>query len=902
MTVKRREAGSTDLTTSADRRQAHARAPAQAQAPPLAQSATGPAAVSAAGLLLLQRMAGNRAAAQAVRPTGRVIQRKLDMDSSWAWIGGRGWATGAKELWSDIEPRFQALLKLIADLKGLHDDEAFEPEDVDRYVMDFSVIADAYDRRVSLEEGKALQQKLDALGLPKEMDRWSATVKADLGARKRQADESREAQRLRLAEERRRAEAQRLEEEAHAQRLAEENRRAEATRRAEEKKTKDDQKRKERAEKRSRDGGPSEQQQAQWVRQKQGGTIRTELSALMMGVNARPVDDLVSTARANALAVQNVVDTTLVDAGTMTSGALSTLEARVRTAQQEDAAAWRQWGPSVELLAAIGDPTLRGSIRAHLRDVAEDRRAEHVAFLQSQLPHIDLAFAALDEAHRAAPLTAVSAAKSEMDSLARYNYDESLRSEMEASLSHEVEQDIAQETARLESERDRFLEENPEKTRKEAGSKEAREAIVEARKAKRETTASHIQGLGERRQARIGAGLGTVEDLLGATGFSEDALSVARWGIALTGKDPARLRRLLETYARVSARVTAPRFIRLVTTRPDLDDVNWALGAAKDDFDAARTYLSLLESIDKSSLGGLAALITDRGRLSQLVLVHLRGLKGADMLAAVRTLRPTLDEARSVAVLSRLFDRSAGLSPAQLAGFLDKLDPDRVNLLSTLCVAGPLDVPALRDIVIKGKGTGSDVLRILGVRRINVTLGDVDTLLDAPKFVKGQGGDVASILESPAATVAITKDLLGYRTPAQVYSYIDLTRGSHEAPWVLAKLQAEPNQTFWTGETCGAPAYTGHAANLNDITARAVAPPVIGRYAGGNTFHNIGGVDNYGALNMLLPGGAGHNEVAYREYDLREHDGSHRGPRRMVVGGGHSFYTADHYGTFARFA
>jgi guanyl-specific ribonuclease Sa len=42
--------------------------------------------------------------------------------------------------------------------------------------------------------------------------------------------------------------------------------------------------------------------------------------------------------------------------------------------------------------------------------------------------------------------------------------------------------------------------------------------------------------------------------------------------------------------------------------------------------------------------------------------------------------------------------------------------------------------------------------------------------------------------------------------------------------------------------------------------------------------------------------------VGYREYDLRLHDGSNRGKRRMVVGGGKKFYTADHYGTFAKFA
>jgi hypothetical protein len=208
--------------------------------------------------------------------------------------------------------------------------------------------------------------------------------------------------------------------------------------------------------------------------------------------------------------------------------------------------------------------------------------------------------------------------------------------------------------------------------------------------------------------------------------------------------------------------------------------------------------------------------------------------------------------------------------------------------------------------LLSKKGSATDIMWILQAKKKPdplITVADVEQILNTAKFERGQGEDAAEVLKSAGATVTKFVQLLAWRTPSQIWSYIDKTRGSHKFTFVYNKLVADNNQTFWTDETCAEPSYSGSANSINDIIANAANPPIVGRYAGGNTFGNYGGVDNYGKMNMFLPGDANQNEITYREYDLREYDTDpNRGKRRMVVGNGKKFYTADHYGTFAKFA
>ena len=144
------------------------------------------------------------------------------------------------------------------------------------------------------------------------------------------------------------------------------------------------------------------------------------------------------------------------------------------------------------------------------------------------------------------------------------------------------------------------------------------------------------------------------------------------------------------------------------------------------------------------------------------------------------------------------------------------------------------------------------------------------------------------------AAVPVLADLLAARTATEIRRY---RAAGHNFAFLKSELAITPNQQFWAGEVCAAPAFTGPAASIDDLIARAQHPPVVGNYSGGNHFGNHGRVDSEGRPVMFLPPGN------YAEYDLAPYTTpAERGQRRIVVGGGHRYYTADHYRTFKRFA
>ena len=305
---------------------------------------------------------------------------------------------------------------------------------------------------------------------------------------------------------------------------------------------------------------------------------------------------------------------------------------------------------------------------------------------------------------------------------------------------------------------------------------------------------------------------------------------------------------------------------------------------------------------DKAVLRNLLDLLGRNARVA-LDLMTLGGDKNEASLVAMITL------GRSVGEIKSMLGAASGKQNAPDAATISAGVPaaaDATTLLDTQGVKGSAAETLLllahakvgnvanAVSLLDKKGTGADALAL--VRDPAITLADARLLMDTTG-IRGQAADAVLCLARPGATVADLVTLLDICSASTLYSYLDPARGTHAFALVLARLTVDPNQTFWAGQqNNGDPAFSGGAGSLAAIIASAQNPPVVGQYAGGRVFGNLGGIDGYGAMNMLLPAGF------YREYDLAPYvDDPSRGPRRMVVGGGRRFFTGNHYHTFTEF-
>jgi hypothetical protein len=143
--------------------------------------------------------------------------------------------------------------------------------------------------------------------------------------------------------------------------------------------------------------------------------------------------------------------------------------------------------------------------------------------------------------------------------------------------------------------------------------------------------------------------------------------------------------------------------------------------------------------------------------------------------------------------------------------------------------------------------------------------------------------------------------------------------GLYKATTVVDMLKRTPNQKFWQGANGAAPPYQKWnpdgsnsfvAGALADITASAGAaidgnPPAGGKtYAGNRTFTNTGNITSKTGneeKSMVLPQiTATGSNIGYTEYDIIPYTSPNRGQKRVILGGGQVYYTADHYGTFTK--
>jgi hypothetical protein len=119
--------------------------------------------------------------------TPLVIQRTLEMDGSWAYMFGRGWATGAKEVWDVIKPKFDQLSTLTSFLSQAKGEDLYRIEDITPLEKSVEEVK-LYDRKISLEEGKTLQTKLSTLPLGTNAEQTRSLAATHLTQKKEAAE------------------------------------------------------------------------------------------------------------------------------------------------------------------------------------------------------------------------------------------------------------------------------------------------------------------------------------------------------------------------------------------------------------------------------------------------------------------------------------------------------------------------------------------------------------------------------------------------------------------------------------------------------------------------------------------------------------------------------------------
>ena len=319
------------------------------------------------------------------------------------------------------------------------------------------------------------------------------------------------------------------------------------------------------------------------------------------------------------------------------------------------------------------------------------------------------------------------------------------------------------------------------------------------------------------------------------------------------------------------------------------------------------------------------------GQRANLPLVELQRIFGIFSLVQLQALHAPVgaDDAQAQAAL-RLLQTA---KPGEAAQYTTLVQRDTTSnftqLLVLLTTAGgdidrclqifskadkSADVHQLL-VALRGPGVadplqrGQDYLQHTGLAAdasalVAQNVADADALQLLQKaWIVGQAVAVAAVYLASGRDVARTMAVLDLlqtatkpRQPAQVVAWLGF---GHSFNNIHNKLQADKNQQFWAGETCTAADVPvvrrqpgGPADTVTTVINTSQTVKILGQFYSGGNFGNLGNGAGQPIV-MVLPGNG------YREYDIKPYvDDSGRGTRRVVVGGGHRYYTADHYSSF----
>ena len=277
------------------------------------------------------------------------------------------------------------------------------------------------------------------------------------------------------------------------------------------------------------------------------------------------------------------------------------------------------------------------------------------------------------------------------------------------------------------------------------------------------------------------------------------------------------------------------------------------------------------------------------------LLLLLKEAKGGE--AAKFTTLIKRDESSDFPELLTFFTKAGTIDAALLIFSKKDIARDVNKLMTDLTQATIPDTKKETEDYLKHKGKAADgsFLKAKGISKV-----DSEKLL-AKAWVVGAGEPVAHIYGKSSDDVDQTIEVLDLlatatkkKTPADVKKWLDY---KHTFANIHSKVQADKNQQFWSGETCGEPGVTSRL-NQNDTVDTAIANSrnkVVGQFHSGGGFGNLGNAS--GQTGMVLP-----DNVGYREYDVKPYKSDpERGSRRVVVGGSNYYFTSDHYQTFERF-
>ncbi len=359
--------------------------------------------------------------------------------------------------------------------------------------------------------------------------------------------------------------------------------------------------------------------------------------------------------------------------------------------------------------------------------------------------------------------------------------------------------------------------------------------------------------------------------------------------------DPGDLLRLLQRPVRPSI---ARDLLARIDDRP-FEQLNTLLDHIQPGEHSQLSVLLSRTAPDKSTLVALLIHLKDSAKAAVAVMAKAADGAEASVLAMLVGGRSATETTSLLSTVSGGADTagaatiSAGV--ADLATARTLLDQPGVegNAKQALDVFAHATVAknvAVATELLNKQGNASDALALL---EHGCSLVQAGQLL-ATTGIADAGADAVWCL-AKNCSVADLVALLSVRTATEIRSYHAV---GHGFVFVKNELAITPTQQFWAGETCGAPAFAGSAKSIADIIADARKPVADREYAGGAHFGNHGRLDSQQRPVMFLPPA---ND--YREYDLKPFTtAENRGTRRIVVGGGHMYYTADHYRTFERFA